>query len=106
MILSNGIVLLSEESLAAYNSPVITVAGQQSSSDNPGIVNLTVEVRSADGSSALRTSINLSTDSVKAASESNNVNGAGLIDNLYTLLEQLLKLQLESINPNATFEIN
>lgn len=103
MILSNGIVLLSEESLIAYNSPTISVVGQQSTADAPGIVNITLDIRSADNSNLIRTSVNLSTNSVKSASESNNVDGAGLIDNLYNLLEQLLKLQLETINPNTTF---
>jgi hypothetical protein len=105
MITSKGLVLLTPDSLTGFNSPTISVSGQSSTASDPGKVYVSLNIRNEDGTSATTGSMSLDTAMVKGASDANKVSGGDLIDNLYAMLEQLLKAKLEEINPGVTFEI-
>lgn len=106
MITATGTVKLSEHALVSYNDPVLYVTGQSTSTSSAGTVNVTIEIKSANMAECLTESLNIPTLSVKDMMVANSVDGASFVENLYSMLEALLKVYLESINQSTIFVLS
>lgn len=105
MIHTTGTIQLEQNSLNAFSSPKISIVGQSPNKNNGNFVILDLQLYSEDLSQTTTSSISLSLDSVKELMVANSVVGEAFVTNLYTLLEQLLIVYLQTINSEASFEI-
>lgn len=105
MINATGVVKLPQSDLLCYQSPIIEITGQSSNKPNDGIINVSLNIKSQDGGTATTDSLTLDTTLLKDASVANSVEASYMVDNLYTMLEQLLVAVLQADNPETGFQI-
>jgi hypothetical protein len=105
MINTIGTVQLTQDSLAAYSSPKITVIGQSSNSNVPGILQVTLSISNQNLTELSSTIITIPINDIATSVIISTMNASTFISNLYSIIEQIFIEYLISINPNTTFEI-
>lgn len=89
----------------AYVSPKIYIQGHTSSAETKGVTNLVLKMLSQDLGEAVSAGIAISTKSVEDLVKIDNVKGEDYAADSYPVLEKLLLIYLQEVNPSATFEI-
>ncbi len=105
MINSTGTVQLMPSTLIAYISPKISIEGHTSSAETKNVMALSLKILSQDLGESASAGATVSTKSVEDLVKLDNVKGEDYAADSYPVLEKLLLIYLQEVNPSATFEI-